>query len=252
MKDVLLYPLQNLNEYKEILSYIEESDGAALINGLLPMQKSHIAYSLFKELKKQILFIANSDLEAKKVYEDLDGYMKGKVEYLSSQDIYFYHLDAKDRSEEAKKLKTLFKLAKGEKVIVVTSVEAILRKYIPKKVLLDNVITYKVGDVVDIEKLTDIKIIEYRRGGREINIPSGYDYAMGSFGAGCVGKQIQNQGQYALECYFYINNEKLKIRILDVLKNTDWKSMSKGISDTYRLPQWKIYKYLKEQIPELR
>ena len=45
--------------------------------------------------------------------------------------------------------KTLFKLAKGEKVIVVTSVEAILRKYIPKKVLLDNVITYKVGDVVD-------------------------------------------------------------------------------------------------------
>ena len=155
MKDVLLYPLQNLNEYKEILSYIEESDGAALINGLLPMQKSHIAYSLFKELKKQILFIANSDLEAKKVYEDLHGYMKGKVEYLSSQDIYFYHLDAKDRSEEAKKLKTLFKLAKGEKVIVVTSVEAILRKYIPKKVLLDNVITYKVGDVVDIEKLTD-------------------------------------------------------------------------------------------------
>ena len=155
MKDVLLYPLQNLNEYKGIISYIEESNGAALVNGLLPMQKPHIAYSLFKELKKQILFIANSDLEAKKVYEDLEGYIKGKVEYLSSQDIYFYHLDAKDRSEEAKKLKTLFKLAKGEKTIVVTSAEAILRKYIPKKVLIDNIITYKVGDIVDIEKLTD-------------------------------------------------------------------------------------------------
>lgn len=155
MKDVLLYPLQNLNEYKEVISYIEESDGVALVNGLLPMQKPHIAYSIFKELKKQILFIANSDLEAKKVYEDLEGYIKGKVEYLSSQDIYFYHLDAKDRSEEAKKLKTLFKLANGEKVIVVTSAEAILRKYIPKKVLIDNVITFKVGDTVDIEKLTN-------------------------------------------------------------------------------------------------
>ena len=155
MKDVLLYPLQNLNEYKEIISYIEESKGAALVNGLLPMQKPHIAYSLFKELKKQILFIANSDLEAKKVYEELEGYIKGKVEYLSSQDIYFYHLDAKDRREEAKKLKTLFKLAKGEKVITVTSAEAILRKYIPKNILIDNVITYKVGDIVDIEKLSD-------------------------------------------------------------------------------------------------
>ena len=158
MKDVLLYPLQNLNEYKEIISYIGESNGAALVNGLLPMQKPHIAYSVFKELKKQILFIANSDLEAKKIYEDLEGYIKGKVEYLSSQDIYFYHLDAKDRSEEAKKLKTLFKLAKGEKVIVVTSAEAILRKYIPKKVLVDNVITFKVGDIVDIEKLTNTLI----------------------------------------------------------------------------------------------
>ena len=46
-------------------------------------------------------------------------------------------------------------MAKGEKVITVTSAEAILRKYIPKKVLIDNIITYKVGDVVDIEKLTN-------------------------------------------------------------------------------------------------
>ncbi|MEG0180435.1 MAG: transcription-repair coupling factor [Terrisporobacter sp.] len=155
MKDVFLYPLQNLNEYKEIISYIEDSNGAALVNGLLPVQKPHIAYSIYKELKRQILFIANSDLEARKIYEDLNYYMKGKVEYLGSQDMYFYHLDAKDRSEEAKKLKTLLKLAKGEKIIVVTSAEAILRKYIPKKVLIDNIITYKVGDTVDIEKLTN-------------------------------------------------------------------------------------------------
>lgn len=100
--------------------------------------------------------------------------------------------------------------------------------------------------------LSDIKIIEYRRDGRKLNIPSGYDYAMGSFGAGCVGKEIHIQGQYALECYFYIHNRKLKNQVLNVLKNTDWKSISKGISGTYRLPQWKIYKYLKEQIPELK
>ena len=158
MKDVLLYPLQNLNEYREIISYIEDSKGAALVNGLIPVQKSHIAYSIFKELKRQILFIANSDLEAKKIYEDLNYYIKGKVEYLGSQEIYFYHLDAKDRSEEAKKLKTLLKLAKGEKIIVVTSADAILRKYIPKQVLVDNITTFKVGDIVDIDKLTNTLI----------------------------------------------------------------------------------------------
>ena len=101
-------------------------------------------------------------------------------------------------------------------------------------------------------KLNDIKIIEYRRDGREKKIPEGYDYAMGRFGAGCVGKPINNVGQYASECYFYITNEKLKDKILDILKNTDWKEISKGISGTYCLPQWKIYKYIKEQIPEIK
>ena len=100
-------------------------------------------------------------------------------------------------------------------------------------------------------KLKDINIIEYRRDGREKKIPEGHDYAMGSFGAGCVGKPINEIGQYALECYFYIKNKKLKDEILYILTNTDWKAISRGISGTYRLPQWKIYKYIKEQIPEI-
>ena len=100
-------------------------------------------------------------------------------------------------------------------------------------------------------KLKDIEIVEYRRDGRTIKIPDGYDYAMGTFGAGCVGKEVDYIGKYALECYFYIRNPKLKDKILTLLKNTNWKNMSKGISNTYRLPQWKIYKYIKEQIPEI-
>ena len=100
-------------------------------------------------------------------------------------------------------------------------------------------------------KLKDVKIVEYRRDGSKKQIPDGFDYAMGSFGAGCVGKPIYNKGQFALECYFYILNEEYKDKVLEILKTTDWLSISRGISDTCRLPQWKIYKYLKEQIPEL-
>ena len=99
-------------------------------------------------------------------------------------------------------------------------------------------------------KLKDVTLVEYRRGGNE-KPRKEYDYAIGTFGAGCVGKEISKCGTYALECYFYINNYKLKDAILNLIKNTDWKSMSKGISNTYNLPQWRIYKYLKEQIPEL-
>jgi len=81
--------------------------------------------------------------------------MKDKVEYIGFQDILFYHLDAKDRSEEAKRLKVLLKLAKGENIILVTSIEAVMRKYIPKEILLENIYTYKIGDVINLEKLSE-------------------------------------------------------------------------------------------------
>lgn len=155
MNDVFVYPLQNSKEYKDVINCIQNNKGSLLVNGLLPVQKPHIAYSIFKDLSRQIVFIASSDLEAKKAYDDLSFYMKDKVDYLGFQDIYFYHLDAKDRNEEAKKLKVLLKLAKGKDMILVTSVEAILKKYTPKEVLLENIFTYKIGDNLKIEELSD-------------------------------------------------------------------------------------------------
>ena len=100
-------------------------------------------------------------------------------------------------------------------------------------------------------KLKDISFVEYRRGGNT-KIQDNYDYVIGTFGAGCVGKVPTTIGQYSLEMYIYIKNEKLKDKILNVIKNTDWKSLSKGISGTYRLPQWRFIEILKEKIPELQ
>ena len=154
MNDVFVYPLQNSKEYKDVINCINNNKGSLLVNGLLTVQKPHIAYSIFKDLSRQMVLVASSDLEAKKVYDDLSFYMKDKVEYLGYQDIYFYHLDAKDRNEEAKKLKVLLKLAKGEDMILITSVEAMLKKYTPRDILLENIFNYKVGDTVNLEELT--------------------------------------------------------------------------------------------------
>ncbi|CEO05134.1 transcription-repair coupling factor (TRCF ATP-dependent helicase mfd) [[Clostridium] sordellii] len=154
MNDIFISPLQNSKEYKDVINNIENNKGTLLINGLVQSQKPNIVYSIFNDLKKQILYIANTDLEAKKVYEDLCFYIKDKVDYLSSQDIYFYHLDAKDRNDEARKLKVLLRMISKENTVIVTSVEAVLSKYVPKEVLKKNIFTYKIGDTIDIENIS--------------------------------------------------------------------------------------------------
>tara|TARA_R110000796_G_scaffold236715_1_gene356321 strand:- start:42 stop:827 length:786 start_codon:yes stop_codon:yes gene_type:complete len=96
------------------------------------------------------------------------------------------------------------------------------------------------------DKIKGIRIIEYRRTKKK-EIPLNFDFSMGCFGGGCCGVTPKYIGKFAIEMYFYIEHEK-KEEILKVLNTTDWKAMSKGVAKTYRLPQWKVLKHLKERI----
>ena len=51
-----------------------------------------------------------------------------------------------------------------------------------------------------LTKVKGINVIEYRRDGREINIPENFDFCMGTFGAGCVGRKPEKVGSFVLEC----------------------------------------------------
>ena len=153
MEDVLVSPLKNSPEYNGILDAISERDGNIQINGLVTGSKVNIAYSVYKDTAKQMLYVANTEYEAKKIYEELNVYMKNKVEFLGTNEILFYSLDARDRKVDARRLKTFFKLFKKEKVVVVTFMDALVKKYVPKRVILENVFDLKVGQVINIEEL---------------------------------------------------------------------------------------------------
>ena len=166
MEDVLIYPLKNDKDYSGMLAAINE-EGNIHISGLLPVTKPNMVYSIFKDTSRQVMYIANTEYEAKKIYEELGVYLNKKVEFLTTNDILFYHLDARDRKADARKLKTILRLLKKEKIVLVTSVEAIARKYLPKKIILDNIFKLKVGQTMDMQELASpSRLPEGRQGGR--------------------------------------------------------------------------------------
>ncbi len=153
--DVLLHPLVNSKEYKDILESVKYGKGNILLNGLLEGQKSNLLHALYNDLDTQFMFLMGSDLDAKKMYERLQRFFKSKVLYLGSDEVFFYHLEAKDRKDEVRKLEPLLKLAKEENIILVTSVEAALKKYVPKDILKKSLLKFRVGQVVEIENVVD-------------------------------------------------------------------------------------------------
>jgi hypothetical protein len=102
-------------------------------------------------------------------------------------------------------------------------------------------------------KLRDVEIFENRRTGQQIDNIKNYDIAICSFGSGIIGRFPQYKGQYAKEFYFKIHNEKLRDKIIELIATTDWElEVCNGISGQTNLAQWQVYKYIKEQIPEIQ
>jgi len=84
---------------------------------------------------------------------------------------------------------------------------------------------------------------------RNDKIPDEYDFSICGFGAS-VGKICEYEGQYCQQIYFTINNTDYKNKIVDLLKNVDWKELY-SMTATPKLKHWMINKYIKEQIPEI-
>ena len=103
-----------------------------------------------------------------------------------------------------------------------------------------------------VYKSQDIEIQENRRTGHQINDIRDFDIGICSFGKGIIGRIPEYKGQYAKEMYFKIHNDNLKDKIINIVKNTDWENgMCNGTSGQTNLTQWQVYKYIKEQIPEI-
>lgn len=97
--------------------------------------------------------------------------------------------------------------------------------------------------------LKDVTLRGVARGkSRNDKIPDNYSFSISGYGN--VGTICDYEYQYCQQIYFVIHNKKYEKQIYEVIKKAEWQSMYDMVS-TPKIKHWMIYKYLKEQIPEL-
>ena len=97
-------------------------------------------------------------------------------------------------------------------------------------------------------KLKDVEIIEFRSKDASLVSQDEYDLLFCFWGA--IGK-ICNKGDYSHIMGIKIHNNKHKEHIIEILLNVNWFEKYQFVASP-ALYQWQVYKYLKEQIPELK
>lgn len=153
--NAILTPLVENKEFNLLKEHIQRGDSPILATGVLDSQKAHMIYGVESLLNKASLIIAQNELKAKEIYEDMQFFIKDKIMYYPSKDIIFYSADVKSNDIVKKRFEILDKLIKGEKISIVLSVEALFDRLVEKDIFQNYVIDIKEGDRFNIDELAE-------------------------------------------------------------------------------------------------
>lgn len=98
-------------------------------------------------------------------------------------------------------------------------------------------------------KLKDVTLTEYRSKKKSIESDVIHDYRFCYWGA-ATGKEVKNKGEYAHEMGVDVLKEEIKDEVIQCLRDVNWHEIIR-FTATPAVYQWQVYRYLKEQIPEL-
>lgn len=151
-------PLNGLEEYRRLTADMDRGVSPISVFGLSESQRSHIAYSMYEHSARPMVFVTYSDIEAKKVYEDISFFTDDAC-YMPSREVLFYDYEAVSSDVASERLKVLKQILGNKNPIIVTSVDSLCQKYIDPKLFGKYTLGFKVGDTVDTDDMTSALII---------------------------------------------------------------------------------------------
>ncbi|MDO5755783.1 MAG: transcription-repair coupling factor [Tissierellia bacterium] len=146
----VLEQLKKLPEYQRLVDSMKKNQSTYLY-GPVTESFGYLLQSIYHDMDSSIVFIADSEQRAKKLYESLEGYVKG-LSYFPSDDPNFYDIESLDKQTEKQRLTTLSKVQK-RKTLVFTTPMAMGRKLSAHNVYKKNRLWIDEKSIIDLEEL---------------------------------------------------------------------------------------------------
>ena len=149
------YELDRIRITSEIFEALDDGKPVSLTNvkgGL----KGFMAMLVFEQTENSVLFVMPSDKEARQRYKILSRFTNQNIVYYPLEQVHDYFSDAHTLTVNAERLSVMRKVLTGEPVLVVTSMDALLKKLQPPERLNDSFVTLKTGEDFGLEHLAQL------------------------------------------------------------------------------------------------
>ncbi len=185
-------PLVELAEFESVHKKRKEQKGIIQFSGCVNSQKTHMMYALSDGFDFKIIAVS-SEMKAKQIYEEYR-FLDQNVYLYPAKDLLFYQADLRGKYLLQKRMEVFEAILTKENVTIVTSFDGFMDGLIPLQLMKERIRHFRVGDVVDFEKI------------KEDMVFLGYDRE----------EQIEGPGQFAVRggiLDIFPLNEEVPIRI---------------------------------------
>ncbi|ATW26988.1 transcription-repair coupling factor [Candidatus Formimonas warabiya] len=150
----LVWPWKEIRQYRQLKENLRPGAGH-LVVGLTDLPRSCWTVALEEDVHVPILVITSSAEAAKKTYADLVSLAPQKqVFFFPHVELLPYEVYARNLEIGAQRITALHKMAGQEPVVVVTSVEALIRRTVSRETFNAHTLTLATGSRIDILQLS--------------------------------------------------------------------------------------------------
>lgn len=148
-KNMFIDPLKYMSTYNKLVEEIKSDTSPISIHGVGMENIGHLIYSLKKEINRQVLIISSDEVRAKKIFEDIRNFDNENVDFFPNRELVFYDIEASSFETVHSRLNVLTRLNRGENIVVVTYINALLSKVCSSNLFKEYTDEIKYGDIVD-------------------------------------------------------------------------------------------------------
>ena len=133
--NILIHQIWENKEAAALPGLLESGGLPALVSGLSPVHRAHLAAGLRLRTGAPVFVICPDDTAAENFARDLQAMLDEPVHILGMRDFTFYPAEAASRPGEQRRLHTLDALSRGESPVTTVSVSGLLQRTMPAEIL---------------------------------------------------------------------------------------------------------------------
>ncbi len=151
----LMSALEELAEVRALAAAVDGGACPVAFTGLGPVHRAQVAASLRQSQGRPIVLITADDAECDRQAKELAALTGEPVRTLTAREFTFHNASVVSRQWEHKRLSTWRGMAAGDCPILVTTVEGLIQRTMPKTLLTQVSLCLRMGESYDLTELAD-------------------------------------------------------------------------------------------------